>query len=492
MGPDRGPPLQIWMAMAFLDVAAFAAVGGITGCAVVEPEWAYAVPAFPENVDSLTSIEDAVRRIRECAPACSGIVYFWSDRMPLSRLGVANVAEAADNLGIGLALVDIDEVHDYAHRDRNENDPPIPLIEAMLRAGVLAHAPALVVHKGGELVGHAILGYKTSDTYEEMIARRLSGPPTGSDATDPPFFAGTFELTPQSRLPFTDYEAVDVPGAYFRWVPGRRALAYESGRRFYLLDLVDGESRVAAGYIDLIPSPDGRYFVTQGPTNRGLTFYDADEVFEASGTNRSGAVEPIFRDGRMRDMYPSVGILQRDESGTRYRVLTSWLRGIAYRDYDIRVDPRSSVTVRPVGEPVVPCGGMSLSTPMLSPDGLEVAARDEATGTTKIFRILASGRCQEVIDFGVPTGKVAWHQSGRKLVFATPHVPFIWGGIDGEEGGIFVFARDERRLTRVPDAEGASPLAFPDFVGDESVAFLVTGPSAKEGSFFFRVVHGIR
>jgi hypothetical protein len=45
------------------------------------------------------------------------------------------------------------------------------------------------------------------------------------------------------------------------------------------------------------------------------------------------------------------------------------------------VDARTGLSsVQPIGEPVRPCAGMSISTPIMSQDGREVAARDEAAG----------------------------------------------------------------------------------------------------------------
>jgi hypothetical protein len=126
----------------------------------------------------------------------------------------------------------------------------------------------------------------------------------------------------------------------------------------------------------------------------------------------------------------------------------------------------------------------------MSQDGTEVAARDESTGTTKIFRILTAGRCDEVLDLGVQTNKVAWHRTGRLLAFATPRVRRR-GVVDESSRGIFLFDRDQRRLTRLSDSEGASSLAFPDFIGDDSVVFLIPGRSRGESSVF-RVVDGIR
>ena len=476
------------------------------------PPLAYAVAALPADLDSLTTLEDAARRFEECSDACSEIVYFWTRRMPLSRAGIAEISEAARKLGMRLTLVGTEEMHAYADADPALGAGAIPIADAMLGAGALAHAPAVVVHDDGQVVGHAILGYKTAETYEEMIGRRLTGAtgrrrshflPTRSTTfasapTSPAalaaatFPAATFRVASEGGSLLVEYEAVGRPSDYFRWVPGRQALAYESRGRIYLLDLVDGRSRLASGYVDFVPTPDGRYFVTPSPNRGGLRFFVADEVFEAARADRPASAEPFFADPQMRDQYPSVGILEQDESRTVYRVLTSWFAGIVYRDYEIQVDPRTGVPrVRAIGEPVTPCRDMDLSTPIMSQDGLEFAARDEATGTTKIFRILGAGRCNEVLDLGIQTRKVAWHRTGRLLAFARPRLRRRDGGIDESTWGIFVFDRDQRRLTRLSDSEDAAPLAFPDFIGDDSVVFLVPGRSRREASVF-RVVDGIR
>ena len=497
---------RAWMVIAVLGAAALAAASLVDVRGVAEPLLAYDVAPLPAGLDSLTSLEDAARRIEECADDCSGIVYFWSQRMPLSRSGIGEISAAARALGMRLTLVRTDEVHEYAYADPGLGTGLVPMADAMLGAGVLAHAPAVVVHDEGQVVGHAILGYKTAETYEGMIGGRVSGTTSGPDrlistlSTTPSgnvpssgtLLANTSPADLEGGRPLVDYEAVGTPGAYFRWVRGRQALAYESGRQIYLLDLVDGQSRLAPGYVDFIPTPDGRYFVTPGRGRDGLNFYDADRVFEAARADPPVSVVPFFADGQMRDQYPSVGILEQDESRSVYRVLTSWYAGIVYRDYEVRVDASTGVPqVRPLGESVTPCGEMSLSIPIMSQDGTEVAARDESTGTTKIFRILTGGRCVEAVDLGVQTGKVAWHRTGRLLAFARPRLRRPNRGIDESAQGIFLFDRDRRRLTRLSDSEGASRLAFPDFVGDDSVVFLIPRQSRRESSVF-RVVDGIR
>ncbi len=494
LGPGRGVSLDMqsrnagsWKLVA--AIGALASVGvvylGSGRPAAAGPPPAYVVEPLPVGIDSLTTLAEATERISACSE-CEGVLYLWSPRMPLSRRGIGTVHEAARDLGVSLTLLGTDDLADYAERGA---DPAQPLFEALLRAGALAHAPALVVHVGGEPRGAAILGYKTADAYRSIVSSRLRRRERGSEpAHSLPDLGTRLEVV----SPPVDHVAVGVPGAYFRWVPGRGSLAYESRRRIYLLDLEDGLSRVGPGYIDFVPTPDGQYFVTPAPNDQGLTFYDADEVFDASRREQSGAVQPIFTDSRMRDQYPSVGILEREGDRTRYRVLTSWFEGIVYRDYDVFRDARSSrSSVRPVGRPVVPCEGYTLSTPIMSQDGSEVAARDEATATTKLFRMLGAGRCEEVLDLGIQTSKVAWHQSGRRLAFRVPRMGSAGSGAAGGAHGIFVYDRDAGTLTGVEGSEDASRLAFPDFVGDDSIAFLVPGRNRRESSVF-RVVDGIR
>jgi hypothetical protein len=449
---------------------------------------AYELTPLPPELDSATTLLEAAARAEACRGDCATVVYAWTPRMPLSRAGIPHAARAAERLGADLTLVAHETLADYAAGiPALKAGGTIPLADAMLAAGALAHAPALVVVRDGAPVGAAILGYKTAAAYESAIARRLTR--TVSDEVG----AATTRLAtaevPWSVAPAApaDYQVVGIPGAYFRWVPGRSAIAYEASQRVYLLDLADGQSRVAPGFIDFVPTPDGRYFVTPGEVEGGLTFYDADDVFDAVRRGRPAEAEPIFTDLTMRDQYPSVGILAQDATRTLYRVMTSWFEGVVYRDYDVRVDARSgAASVRPAAEPVRPCADVALSTPIMSQDGLEVAGRDEATGTTKIFRILDAGRCEAVTDFGVPTSKVAWHSTGRKLAFSIPRRR------RGDESdlGVFLLDRDARDLARLPGSEGASRLAFPDFVGDDSVVFLIPGDRAERPSVFRVVAHG--
>jgi hypothetical protein len=115
----------------------------------------------------------------------------------------------------------------------------------------------------------------------------------------------------------------------------------------------------------------------------------------------------------------------------------------------------------------------------MAQDGQQLAARDEETGTTKILRINGAATCDEILDLGMQTGKVAWDSTGRRLAFAVPR-----GLIrDGEGGlekvvnlhGVFVLDRLDLTLTRVPGSEDVDRLTFPEFVEDTTVIFVVRG-----------------
>lgn len=478
---------RLLAASAALAVGLTAAVWATrsTRVALAEPAPAYELVDLPAGLDTLTSLESAMASLADCAGECAGVAYVWTPRMPLSRLAIPNVERATRELGVGLTLLGFEELEGYAE---DASTSPSGLGDALLGAGALTHAPALVVHREGVVLGPAILAYKSAEAYRSLIEGRLAGAGVAGGPADDALLA-TVVAEPRDAVRLTDYQAVGVPGAYFRWVPGRRAVAYESDRRIYLLDLDDGVSRVAPGNIDFVPTPDGLYFVTPLSREAGLAFYDASEVMQAARDGTSGSVRPFYSDPLMSDQYPSIGILSQDERSIRYRILTSWFEGLVYRDYEVEFGAQGArPTARPLGDPIVPCAGMSLSTPIMSQDGLEVAARDEASGTTKIYAILPEGRCEEVLALGMPTRKVAWHASGRKLAFSTPRVRNMSGA--GAEPGIFVYDRDERRLSRVEDSNGASQLAFPDFVGEDAVVFMIPGRTVREQSVL-RVVEPI-
>jgi len=194
----------------------------------------------------------------------------------------------------------------------------------------------------------------------------------------------------------------------------------------------------------------------------------------------------------MRDQYPSAGVLRADSGrGTVvYRVLTSW-----YRDYLVSGTAEGRTTrVRPLGPAVRACSGRQVSLPIMTPDGRELGARDESTGTTKLFELRDDGTCTEVLDFELPTTKVAFDPGGRRVAFAVPPRvirdgrgrPYPGVGPDAADRlhGVFVFDRDRRRIARVPGSEEARRLTIPEWVGGEGVIFLLAADRRDPTSRF--------
>ena len=445
---------------------------------------------------------------------CTGVIYVASQTMPLSGIGEANIRAAARLLRIRLNVMDESELYsrqtDVDDTTASEDDR---LAAVLASRGATLHYPAVIAYRRGHLLGNAILGYKTFEALATALRERLR-PEAATTATQQ---AVTRQLVTSSTDRIlqvgettTDLPAAGRPGAYFRVVPHSNSIAYESSGTVYLMDRLSGRAQVAPGHVDFVPSPDGRLFVTPSRRRAGLQFYSAADVFGQLKSFDSGRADPMLIDDEMRDQYPSVGtlatrtvpigfasLLFRDRARVeiRYRVLTSWFDRVVFRDYVARFSAQNRIlSVRPVGEMVPACPSHAISLPILSPTGRELAGRDEAIGTTKVFRITEDGGCHEVLDLGFQTGKVAWTSDGRRIAFAIAKgaAPSGWARrIGGAPAfGVFVLDRDLSRVMHVRGSEALRSLTFPDFIDREAVVFLASDRS--QVAHFFRVVCCIR
>lgn len=541
-GPALGS-LTPWMALAALPVllgcdARRSAADGSTALAEEVADVAE-VKEDPVSVEGVarSTLDEVDRRVRRCATRvgdraaaplsadrCRGVIYVRSPLMPLSDLGIEEVARAAEDLGVAVDVVDAEELYAWIDETSTGNagdagDASIAreasVASELIAAGATLHFPTLVVHREGRLLDPAITGYKTSDAYRTILARRLETP-GGEDSKglDGPG-VGDPERAMSDVSHVSDIEVPGAPGAYFRWVPGTDRVAYGIGQEVSLLELSTGRSMAGPGFIDFVPSPDGRFFVSPSASGGGLDFFDAAEVAGDAETGSGAGTEPVFTDPRMRDQYPSVGILRsgrsdagepadsRTSPGSRvYRVLTSWYEGVVFRDYRVTYEAAGSgpvVEIRPLGGPVATCANLdvAISLPIMSKDGRELGARDEETGTTKLYGVDDDGRCTERLDLGLPTGKIAFDHDGGRIAFAVPRGVIRDGsnrpsfGLMGRDArvmhGVFVLDRETLTLSRVEGSEEANRLTFPDFVGDGGVIFLLA--SDGDGSRArFRVV----
>lgn len=418
-------------------------------------------------VSGLSELGDALTKCEQSR--CTQLVYFWSTSMPLSQLGIAEISAAAAGLGIPVVVAPGDALQ--AHGDAAEQR----LSAALIGAGAKVHFPAVVIVRGGEPQGNAIVGYRRMEGYLALLQPRLEalaagrtlprspvGPPAASVASG----ASQHDMRIVWRYPMNP-----VPGAFYRRLPGTTYLAYDQGEDVYLMDLATGRRLPAPGFVDFVPTPDGRLFVTPGENRSGLEFYTASEVIRLGRLDRTNAFEAIFKDIEMTDQYPSVGILRNHDDATHYRVLTSKFEGLVFRDYAVRWRGVHDPVVAPLTETATICPERDLSTPMISKNGRELAARDESTGTTRIFRIHDDLRCNPVLDLGVQTSKVGFSADGGLVAYSAP---------DGYgRSHLYVLNRQTRETVRVPDSQSRG-LVIPEMIGSDTLLFLVVSETREK------------
>ena len=428
--------------------------------------------------DSLGAL---ARRLADCEPSrpCKHLVYVRSDAMPLSVRGVPEIVEASRALGVPLTILPAHALFEPA--DETTLDA---LRMALVEAGATVHFPAVVVMDTGAPVGNALVGFKPAEIYESMLGPRLEtleqGAATGGlMATVAPVVGNVPERDVQL---LATYPLPSRPGAFFRRAPGTRYISFDLGRVVYLHHLESNERFSAPGQLDFVPSPDGAFFVTPGARYAGLQFYSARQIFRQGTQGNARALDPLVVDETLRDEYPSVGILDREEDGSRvrYRVLTAWREGAQYRDYEFKFDTTGEITdIQSLNRKTAACQDLQLSLPILSKDGREMSARDERTGTTKVFRLGPNGACREVFDSGMQTTKATFNYDGALLAC---------GSRDGERTrlgdprpAIYVVDRRTGETTRIPESTSKS-LTIPEFVGPDSLLFLVAGSRANDPS----------
>jgi len=440
-----------------------------------------AMSADTERGPEVASLAELAGRLAECQvrEPCTHMVYVRSPTMPLSERGVPEIVKATRSLGVPLSILPAHTLFEPEAQPRLDE-----LRMALVEAGATVHFPSVVVMNDGAPVGNAVVGYKPAEVYESMLARRTA--PAASTASA----ASTAPAAPTAPavgdVPMRDVELLAAyplpsrPGAFFRRAPGTRYISFDLESVVYLHHLESNERFSAPGQLDFVPSPDGAFFVTPGARYAGLQFYSAREIFRLGAQNQARTLAPLLVDESLRDEYPSIGILSREADGSRirYRVLTAWREGAQYRDYELEFDGAGEITgIRPLSRKTGACQDLQLSLPILSKNGREMSARDESTGTTKVFRLGPNGACREVFDAGMQTTKATFSYDGELLAF---------GSRDGQRAqlgdarpAIYVVDRRTGETTRIPQSTSRS-LTIPEFVGPDSLLFLVAGPRAND------------
>lgn len=431
-------------------------------------------PDFP-----LTSVAGSSRGLSNVPSAtldCPHLVYLWSPSMPLSLHGMEEITQTAEVMGVPLSMIPTSALHGSAGGGGSQDKA---LGAGLVAAGATVHFPSVVVFDRGSPRGNAIVGYRRSEGYRRLLEPRLAALAAGEVGDPAPIGAPAPPLTGVGtggsealdiRVRWTYPMPAPALGAFFRRVPGTRFITFTQSERVHLLDLKTSERLLGPGFVDFVPSPDGKLFVTPGPGATGLEFYVASEVFRLARRGTPNQFTTAFTDPLMADQYPSVGILAEAPDGMRttYRILVSWFAGLAVRDYEVRWDQRGSATVTPLTPKIAACPGMGLSIPIMSKDGREIAARDEATGTTKVFRLNGEGGCTELFDIGRQTSKVGFSDDGRLIAYSSPN----GSGRRAMSSTTYVLDRQDMRITTIPNSESVG-LVIPEVIGADSLLILV-------------------
>jgi len=468
-------------------------------------------------------LSKVAREVDRCAD-CPRLVYVWSPSMPLSEEGMPEIRSVSEDLDVPVTMVSAESLQRLLAEPPSEDELDATdvsvlrsLAEDLVEAGGMLHFPSVSVFQGSAVQGPSVLGYRRAAAYVRLLAPRVEAVRAGvgvhpvsasadlaAASADPvsasvdlpnPGEWATEDVSAETPSPVPPVEIVwrlpvsPTPGAFFRRVPGTRYVAYDQSRDVWLHHLESGERFQGPGWIDFVPTPDGALFVTPADGSGGLEFYDAREVLREGRAGRGEQVRPVYVDPAMSDQYPSVGILEGEPGErVRYRILISWFQGLAIREYDVRWSADGAVRIDPVTEKIDACPGMGLSTPILSKDGQEIAARDESTGTTRLFRVEADGSCEPVLDFGRGTSKVGFSDDGRLIAFGSTEG--VTAGSATGRSRTFVFDRESGETVQIPGS-GSRSLVIPEFVGPDSVLFLAS-PDPRRRDVEFRMACCVR
>ncbi len=169
------------------------------------------------------------------------------------------------------------------------------------------------------------------------------------------------------------------------------------------------------GRVDPVPTPDGKWLtVPTWPREPfKMQFFNMNKL-KAMGDDASGAT-PDFEDGSLSGVYQSIGMLPEKNGNSVYRVITD-KNGASFQDYEVREErtPVRSEATRLCPE----LEKRNMKMPMLSKDGRYISLFNTDLGVTKIYEIQeGSWACKEVIDLGIPTGKVDFSFNNARIAF---------------------------------------------------------------------------
>ena len=178
------------------------------------------------------------------------------------------------------------------------------------------------------------------------------------------------------------------------------------------------------GYVDPVFTPDGKYITL--PDSKFFEYNDAK--------NNGENAKPIMKGGYGAP-YQSIG--QVNPKKRQYNYISdpnpvSKKQNIYFTQ--VKIEKKNFLGIKwekkVMRKGYVCKNKITGSLPMISPDGKYISYLDQFTQTTKIIRIGKNGKdCKEVLDLGIPTGKVSFNfdENNRQLSFHVERSNYMSG-----------------------------------------------------------------
>ena len=269
-----------------------------------------------------------------------------------------------------------------------------------------------------------------------------------------------------------------------------------------ILDMTTGNISNIPGAFDAVPSIDGEIITlpAHGKTSDRFTIYQRDDL-----------TQPIYQErdddpGKLTGVYQSVGLVNTDSSGKSYRVITDVLtssnsngdtseltgKNLLFRDYKITENKK----VVPIQGTQSLCSNVeeSLKLPMLSKNGKKLAAYNDNSGTTVIYKILKNENnesvCEKEMDLGFSSTKVEFSEDSNLITFASDsfgvnHREIRWHARPNAKNmNMNVYVMDLRnKKTKKISAINSGNAYYPSFSRDQTVTYLQQMISGEETTY---------
>lgn len=215
-----------------------------------------------------------------------------------------------------------------------------------------------------------------------------------------------------------------APNYFFRVLPNKPWIAYNSRARNFLLNYETGKEIKLPGMFDTIPLVEGDLIsIPYGilAFDR-MKFYDVERLIR--GDSFCDAL--VYEDKHLPGAYQTFGIINTDEDGTQhYRIVTEsildHMSGFYTQKYAILKKEDGSYSITKEGttkDAEAICGKSArFALPMLSKSGMYLAGVDPQTRNTKIMKVSDDGICEDVVLFDFPTGKLDFSYDDAEVVF---------------------------------------------------------------------------